>query len=169
MQLIEIDKSRYRKHLRIVFIATALVLLALTLAVSTLIIQLFGVEGESHFWFNLLGVAIAAATVVFILMKLRHHAFMEEVVYVWDLKQILNKIYRKQKKIEEKMDAGNQQAMIVMNFQYRGSKQLYLLDDNTITLTELNSKIAQLDKRLLAAGLSLSTDTFDIAMLGSFY
>jgi len=67
------------------------------------------------------------------------------------------------------MDAGDQQAMIVMNFQYRGSKQLYLLDDNTITLTELNSKIAQLDKRLLAAGLSLSTDTFDIAMLGSFY
>ncbi len=168
MQLINIDKSRYSKHLKIVFAGIAIALLAITLAASTLIIQLFGTEGASHFWFNLAGVAIAAATVVFILTKLRHHPFMLEAVYVWDLKQILNKIYRKQKKIEAKIEEDQHNAMIIMNFQYRGSKQLYELDDNTITMVELNSKIAQLDKRMLAAGLSLSTDAFDVEMLDRF-
>ncbi len=168
MKLREIDKSRYRKNLRIVFSGMAFVLLAVTLAVSTLIIQLFGTEGESHFWFNLMGVVTAALFVGLSLNKVRDHAFMVEVVYVWDLKQVLNKIYRKQKHIEVKLDEENHQAMIIMNFLYRGSKQLYLLDDNTITLEELSRKITQLDKRLLAAGLSLSTDDFDIAMLGSY-
>ncbi|MBN4063262.1 DUF3087 family protein [Cardiobacterium sp. AH-315-I02] len=166
MQLINIDKSRYSKHLKIVFAGMVVVLLVITLASSTLIIQLFGTEGESHFWFNLTGVAIAAATVVYILTKLRHHPFMFEVVYVWDLKQILNKIHRKQKKVEAQMDKHD--AMIIMNFQYRGSKQLYELDDNTITMAELNSKITQLDKHMSAAGLSSSTDTFDTKMLDRF-
>lgn len=174
MQLKEIDKSRYSKHFKIVFAGIVIVLLAITLAASTIIIQLFGTEGDSHFWFNLAGVVIAAATVVFILTKLRHHPFMLEVVYVWDLKQILNKIYRKQKKIEEAMikkamiEKERHDAMIIMNFQYRGSKQLYELDDNTITMVELNSKIKQLDKRMLAAGLNLSTDAFDVGMLDKF-
>jgi hypothetical protein len=92
---------------------------------------------------------------------------------VWDLKQILNKIYRKQKKIEVQLEEAKikqdqHDAMIIMNFQYRGSKQLYELDDNTITMAELNSKIKQLDKRMLAAGLSLSTDAFDVEMLDRF-
>jgi hypothetical protein len=173
MQLKKIDKSRYSKHLKIVFASIAVALLAITLVASTLIIQLFGTEGESHFWFNLTGLAIASATVVFILTKLRHHPFMLEVVYVWDLKQILNKIYRKQKKIEVQLEEAKikqdqHDAMIIMNFQYRGSKQLYELDDNTITMAELNSKIKQLDKRMLAAGLSLSTDAFDVEMLDRF-
>ncbi len=168
MQLKEIDKSRYQKHLKIVFAGMAIALLLIALATSTLIIQLFGTAGETHFWFNLMGVAIAAASVVFILTKLRHHPFMVEVTYVWDLKQILNKIYRKQKKIEAHLDENDNDAMIIMNFQYRGSKQLYLLDDNTITLIELNRKIEQLEKRMLAAGLSTSTDTFATEMLDRY-
>ena len=71
MQLKEIDKSRYSKHFKIVFAGIAIVLLAITLVASTIIIQFFGTEGDSHFWFNLAGVVIAAATVVFILTKLR--------------------------------------------------------------------------------------------------
>lgn len=146
----------------------AIALLSITLATSTLIIHLFGTPGESHFWFNLAGVAIAAISVVFMLTKIRHHPFMFEVTYVWDLKQILNKIYRKQKSIEAKLEQGDHDAMIIMNFQYRGSKQLYLLDDNTITLAELSSKITQLEKRMSAANISTSTDVFEISMLDSY-
>jgi len=90
------------------------------------------------------------------------------VVYVWDLKQILNKIYRKQRKIESKVEENNHYAMIIMNFQYRGSKQLYELDDNTITIDELNRKIKHLDKRMQTVGLNLSTDLFDPEMLDRF-
>jgi hypothetical protein len=90
------------------------------------------------------------------------------VVYVWDLKQQLNRIHRKQRKIEAASDEGDHNAMIIMNYLYRGSKQLYLLDDNTITMEDLDIKLQVLDSRMESAGLSLSTDLYDPSMLDRF-
>lgn len=168
MQLKEIDKKRYRQHLNIVFASIAIALIIITLGASTLYIQLLSTPEESHFLHNLAGVVTAAAIVIFVLNKLRSHPFMHEVVYVWDLKQQLNRIYRKQKKIEAAVEDNDHDAMIILNFQYRGSKQLYELDDNTITMEGLLSRIRVLDKKMVAAGLSLSTDLYDPAMLNRF-
>ena len=168
MQLREINKTRYRKHLRIVFAGIAAALLIITVAASTLFIYFFSSPEASHFWHNLAGVIAAAAMVIFVLNKLRQHPFMFEVVYVWDLKQQLNRIYRKQHKIEAVIEDNDHDAMIIMNFMYRGSKQLYELDDNTITMGDLLSKIRVLDKRMEAAGLSLSTDSYYPVMLDRF-
>ncbi len=168
MKLKEIDKARYSKHLKIVFACIVVILLVITLGVSTLIIQLFSTPDVSHLWHNLAGVAIAATIVVFILNKLRPHPFMLEVVYVWDLKQILNRIYRKQRKIEAAAENSDHDAMIIMNFQYRGSKQLYQLDDNTITIDNLVAKMVSNDHRMEAEGMNLSTDSFEVELLEKF-
>jgi len=168
MRLIEIDKTRYRKHLNIVFAGIAVTLVTITLLTSTLYIRLLSTPEESHFLHNLAGVVTAAGIVIFILYKLRQHPFMTEVVYVWDLKQQLNRIYRKQRKIEAAVENHDQDAMIILNFQYRGSKQLYELDDNTITMQGLVSKIKVLDKRMEDVGLSTSTDEYEPGMLDRF-
>ena len=168
MQLREIDKTRYRKHLRLVFAGMALVLIIIAISTSALLINLFSSPEASHFMHNLAGVVIAAFFVGFVLTKLRQHPLMFEVVYVWDLKQQLNRISRKQRKIEAAADEGNHDAMIIMNYLYRGSKQLYLLDDNTITMEDLAVKIQVLGSRMEAAGLSLSTDSYDPSMLDKF-
>jgi hypothetical protein len=168
MQLREIDKTRYRKHLKVVFAGMVAVLIVIALSTSALLIYLFSDPEASHFMYNLAGVVIAAAFVGFLLTKLRQHPFMFEVVYVWDLKQQLNRIHRKQRKIEAAVEEGDHDAMIIMNYQYRGSKQLYLLDDNTITMEDLAIKIQVLDSRMEAAGLSLSTDSYDPSMLDRF-
>jgi len=168
MQLREIDKTRYRKHLRLVFAGMAAVLIIIAISTSALLINLFSTPEASHFMHNLAGVVIAAFFVGFVLTKLRQHPFMFEVAYVWDLKQQLNRISRKQRKIEAAADEGNHDAMIIMNYLYRGSKQLYLLDDNTITMEDLAVKIQVLASRMEAAGLSLSTDLYDPSMLEKF-
>ena len=168
MKLKEIDKSRYSKHLKLVFACIVIALLAITLGVSALIIQLFSTPEADHFWFNLAGVVVAAVIVVFVLQKLRQHPFLLEVVYVWDLKQMLNRIYRKQRKIEPKIEENDHDAMIIMNFQYRGSKQLYELDDNTITIDNLVFKLKALEERMQKAGLSTSTDEFTPDLLDQF-
>lgn len=168
MKLKEIDKSRYQKNLKIVFAGIAVALISFTLISSTLMIRFFSTPDAPHFWFNLGGVVVAAVVVVFILNKLRGHPFMLEVVYVWDLKQMLNRIYRKQRKIEAKLEENDQDAMKIMNFQYKGSKQLYMLDDNTITIDTLQVKILRLDERMQAAGLELTTDSFEPDMLDRF-
>jgi uncharacterized membrane protein YcjF (UPF0283 family) len=168
MRLREIDKSRYRKHLKIVIAGIIAALIVFSLSTSTLFIYLLSTPEAQHFWYNLAGVVAAALIIVFALQKLRRQPFMVEVVYVWDLKQQLNKIYRKQRKVEAAVANNDHDAMIIMNYLYRGSKQLYELDDNTITMEGLNSRISILDKQMQAANLSLSTDSYEAAMLDRF-
>ena len=168
MQLREIDKTRYRKHLRVVFVGMAAALMIITVAASTLFIYLFSHPEASHFLHNLAGVGAAVAIVLFVLHRFRLHPYMFEVVYVWDLKQQLNRLHRKLRNIEAAVENNDNDAMIIMNFMYRGSKQLYELDDNTITMGGLISKINIHDQRMGDAGLSLSTDSYDPAMLSRF-
>ena len=165
MKLMDIDKRRYRKHLNLVFAGIAVALTAIAIGASTILIGLFSTPDESHFWLNVGGVVIAVALVVKLLQQLRPHPFMKEVVYVWELKQVLNRIYRRERKLEAAVEAGDPKALIIMNFFYRGSKQLYELDDNLVTIDELVNKIRDHDKRLVDAGLTTDTDTFDPVML----
>ena len=146
----------------------AMALMIITVGASTMFISLFSRPEVSHFLHNLAGVATAAAIIIFVLNKYRQHPYMVEVVYVWDLKQQLNRIHRKLRKIEAAVENNENDAMIIMNFMYRGSKQLYELDDNTITMGALISKIRALDQRMQAAGLSLSTDSYNPVMLDRF-
>jgi hypothetical protein len=168
MQLREINKNRYRKHYRITFAGIAFVLLIIAPATSALFISLFSNPEGSYFFHNLAGVIVGVAIITFALNKFRHHPFMVEVVYVWDLKQQLNKIHRKQRKIEAAIENNDKDAMIIMNFMLHGSKQLYELDDNTITMEDLLRKIQVHDERMQAAGLSSSTDAYNPAMLKQF-
>ncbi|MBL4710970.1 MAG: DUF3087 family protein [Gammaproteobacteria bacterium] len=168
MTLKEIDKTLYRNHLRVVFAGMALALMFFSVAISTLFIYLFSRPEVSHFLHNLAGVVVAAIIVFVVLNKFRQHSYMFEVVYIWDLKQQLNRINRKLRKIEVAVESGDSNAMVIMNFMYRGSKQLYELDDNTITMGSLISKINVLDQHMQDSGLSLSTSAYDPAMLDQF-
>ena len=168
MQLKEIDKTQYRKHLKMVFAGIASTMVVIALGVSNLLIYLLSNPENAYFYHNLAGVAVAAVFVVIMLKKLRQHPYMLEVVYVWDLKQQLNRIQRKLRKIEAAVESNDKDAMIIMNFMHRGSKQLYELDDNTITMGDLLRKIQVLDERMEKAGVSLSTELFDGGMLDRF-
>jgi len=168
MTLKEINKKRYRKHLNIVMISMAVALIIIAQINSALFIYAFSTPEASHFYHIMAAVASAAAIVVYVVNKYRHHPYMAEVVYVWDLKQQLNKIQRKQLKLKPAVENNDKNAMIIMNFMYRGSKQLYELDDNTITIEDLELLITALDHSMTEAGLSLSTDSFKPDMLDAY-
>ena len=168
MTLKEIDKKRYHRHLRAVFAGIVLALVIISITTSTVAIYLFSSPDVSHFLYNLAGVIFAAIVVFIILNKLRQHPYMYEVVYVWDLKQQLNRINRKVRKIEAAVKNNDKNALIIMNFMYQGSKQLYELDDNTITMDSLINKIIFLEQRIENSGLDLSERVYDQAMLDQF-
>ena len=168
MQLRQIDKNRYRKHYRIVFAAITVALIVISLVISTLLIRWFGSPDESHFILNLIGVVIAALVVSYAMYHFREHPFMDEVVYVWNLKKQLNRIYRKQHKIEPLVEDNNVDAMVIMYFMHQGSKQLYELDDNTITMDDLAIKISHLNSKIEENGLKLNTDDYTPDMLRQF-
>lgn len=168
MQLINIDKARYRKRLKIVFTCCAVSLAVGSLALSQTLIAIFPDESGSHFHWNLLGLVVSAVTIGWLLNKYRQHDFMREVTYVWELKQALNKINRKMRKLEAAAQQGDRDALLAMQYSYAGSRLLWQLDDNTLTLDELAIKQHELDRLAEKFQLTLSVADYDEKILTKF-
>ncbi|OBT07929.1 hypothetical protein A9264_05525 [Vibrio sp. UCD-FRSSP16_10] len=168
MQLKSINKQLYRSRLNIVIVACIASLAIFSLAISQTLIYLFPSETGSHFYWNLLGVIVSAILLVLALNKLRSHPKMTEVVYVWELKHALNLIHRKNRKLLSQAQIGDVNAMLALQFSYTGSKQLWELDDNTITMSSLNKAQAQLDDWVTAFGLSLDIKQYHSGLLKAF-
>ncbi|HCH24632.1 MAG TPA: DUF3087 domain-containing protein [Oceanospirillaceae bacterium] len=168
MQLENIDKQRYSNHYRIIFWQVIAIMLGVSVTSSTLLIHFIGEPSQNNFWLNVAGVVIAAVVISSLFRRFKTHPFLYEVIYVWNLKQTLNKIYRKQAKITPAMEQGKINALIVMNFYYQGSKQLYQLDNNTITMEELNNKIQELAELLEKYQVNVSLEEFNIQRLEDF-
>jgi uncharacterized membrane protein len=168
MQLIEVNKARYNHHVKIVFAACAIGLAIGSLSLSQLLIALFPDESGRHFHWNLLGVVVTAIAVVWLLNKVRQHEFMREVTYVWELKQALNKIHRKMRALEAAAGEGNINALVAMQYSYTGSRLLWQLDDNTLTLDELAIKQAELDHLAEKFNVVLNANDYNESMLKPF-
>lgn len=160
MQLHEIDKKTYRKNLNRLIVALILTLAIGSLAISQLMIYLFTDRIGSHFSLNLLGTLLTVIAIAWALNRYRNHPAMREIVYVWELKQELNRIYRKLKKIKVGVAAGDRDAMTVLYFSYLGSRQLYTLDDNTLTMNELEKSLRELEDTIAAHGYQISIEDY---------
>lgn len=168
MQLIKIDKTRYRKHLNIVIAGCATGLIIGSLSISQLLIALFPDASGSHFHWNLLGVISTSIIIAWLLNRYRKHNFMIEVVYVWELKQALNKINRKMLKLKPAAAEGNIDALLAIQYSYSGSRLLWGLDDNTIVMEELTIAQAELDKLAKQYQVNLDIDSYNDDILKQF-
>ncbi|OUR83759.1 hypothetical protein A9Q75_03810 [Colwellia psychrerythraea] len=185
MQLIDIDKVRYRKHLNIVIVAFISSLLVLSLLFGTVLISLFAnvgdineflqtandavqAEPDNNFRFNLLGVVLALFANAAILYKVKNSAFFTEIYYVWQVKQIQNLVYRKLKKIKLAAKNGEETAMIILSFYYQSQLQIYKLDDNTITLSTIENHQQQLNEIIAESGLTISSEQFKKELIASY-
>lgn len=158
MQLETIDKARYNKHVKITFFAICGFMLVVALGTSAVLIHFWGGPEGDNFWLNALGVVIAALALAQILSMLRHHPFLYEVAYVRRVKGELNRIYRKQQKIKAAAEKGDPVAMTILDFSYRASRQVYELDNNTLTLEELERAQRTLNEQREAFGVASLMD-----------
>ncbi|EGG94456.1 hypothetical protein IMCC1989_2757 [gamma proteobacterium IMCC1989] len=168
MKLIEINKTRYRRHLKIVMAGCAVGLALGSLGVSQTLIAFFPDESGSHFYWNLLGVVVAGVTMAWFLNRSRQHDFMTEVVYVWELKQSLNKINRKIAKLDAASREGDADALLAMHYSYAASRLLWQLDDNTLLMDELLIKQADLNNLAAQYEVTLNADDYSEALLARF-
>jgi hypothetical protein len=191
MILKDIEKTVYRKRLNIVIVSFIASLLVLSLAYGQGLIALFAdsvnmsVPAESvtvvadelateaaapdnNFKFNFFGVLMALLTCVFALHRLKTSQFFTEVYYVWQVKQQQNYIYRKLKKIKAAAKNDDVDALIILNFYYASLQQIYLLDDNTLTMSKLNKDIAELADQIQSKQLTISTEQYQQTMLTAY-
>lgn len=168
MQLKQIDKDRYRSHFNVVIVFAVAVFSALGVGFSALLIRWFGVAGGDNFYLNLLGVATAALLSVLTLRALKSTAYFYELAYIWDLKQELNLINRKQLKLKAAVAANDPDAITIMLYNLTGSRQLWLLDDNVLNLQELELELIQLEHQIKNLGLQISAEQYNRNLLQKF-
>lgn len=168
MQLINIDKKRYRKHLNLIIAGFIGALLVLALVFGQVLIAMFEQEGVNNFRYNLLGVILSLLACAAVLHVLKNSLFFKEVYYVWQVKQLQNLIYRKLKKI--KLAAGNDEpnALIILMFYYQSLLQVYQLDDNTLTISKVNKDLSDLQEKITINNININVEQFDKKLLSSY-
>jgi DUF3087 family protein len=168
MKLIDINKARYRKHLNIIIISFIATFTLLSVVFGQSLIAIFSDGSGNNFRFNLAGVILGLLACAAILNQLRNHSFFYEVYYVWQLKQIINRIFRKLKSLKSAANNNDVNALIILNYYYHASLKLYLLDDNTLTLSTINKDLTKTQEKIASLNLSISSDDFTKEILTSF-
>ncbi|MGH1370408.1 MAG: DUF3087 family protein [Cellvibrionaceae bacterium] len=169
MQLQQIDKTLYQYRYKRVAIGLAASLAILSLSFSTILIALFGCsEDGSNTALNGAGLALAVVVLISALQKLRYRPYFKEVAYVWTLKQELNQITRRMHKIKAAAEQGNRNAMVILNFSYAGSEQLWDLDDNTLVMEELRLWRAELEQQQQRFQVEVALEDYQRELLKDF-
>ena len=187
MTLKDIDKKTYRRKLNQVIVGFIITLAVLAVTFGAILIALFtdplaidnislasintAIESggeDSNFTYNFIGVILALLACAGILQQLKNKPFFNEIYYIWQLKQIQNTIYRRLKKIKKASLDADENALIVLKYYYASLKQLYILDDNTITMSTLESDMAKLEILINETGKEIHVDQFTQAMLLSY-
>ncbi|MDF1763250.1 MAG: DUF3087 family protein [Oleibacter sp.] len=164
MTLRKIDKLEYKQRLsRIQWVLVA-ALFAISLSLAELYRYLL-VGGESNAWLNAAGVLTAALLCSLVLYLGRNHSCMSDIVYIWRLKQALNKIYRRSKKIDAGIAKDQPDAIRIRYFSLHASAYVYQLEDNTLTMPELNEQIDELNQQISRLGMMVSIDDYNSELL----
>ena len=165
MLITEIDKTRYRRHFNIVVTICISILVVGSLGIAQLLIAFFPAQEGTHFHWNLLGVILSVVMIGSLFMIKKDDPFFYEVLYVWRLKQALNLIARKLMKLKQVAKMGDVNAMLALQFSYTGSRQLWMLDDNTITMNSLDKSQSDLDVLLAKYNVTLDLTLYNSALL----
>ncbi|MFH4529104.1 DUF3087 domain-containing protein [Vibrio diabolicus] len=166
MEIKKINKDIYKKKVNLVIGGFVALLAISSLAFSTLLIVLFGntevvpEQSTGNFHWNLIGVVLAVATSLSLLNQIKTRPYMEEVLYVWKLKQLHNKIFRKLKSIKAAASSDDVKALTTLKFYYKTQQQVFELDNNTLTMNSVNKELEAIEQIEAAQSLDLDITSF---------
>ncbi|CAH6923852.1 conserved hypothetical protein [Vibrio chagasii] len=174
MKLQKINKEEYRKKMNLLLVSLVGSLAVFAIVFGTILIDLFGsgqsIAGEStgNFHLNVLGVILSVALNAFIASRVKGHDYFKEALYVWNLKQIHNQIYRKLKRIQPKAEQGDRDALTVLYFYYTTQKQVYDLDNNTLTIKTVQKSLDNILELSEKWSIELDIEAFSKDLIAKF-
>ncbi|CAK2954510.1 DUF3087 family protein [Vibrio crassostreae] len=174
MKLQKINKEEYRKKMNLLLVSLVGSLAVFAIVFGTILIDLFGsgqsIAGEStgNFHLNVLGVILSVALNAFIVSRVKGHDYFKEALYVWNLKQIHNQIYRKLKRIQPKAEQGDRDALTILYFYYTTQKQVYDLDNNTLTIKTVQQSLDNILELSEKWSIELDIEAFSKDLIEKF-
>ncbi|OCH37469.1 DUF3087 family protein [Vibrio cyclitrophicus] len=174
MKLQKINKEEYRKKMNLLLVSLVGSLALFAIVFGTILIELFGsansITGEStgNFHLNVLGVILSVALNAFIASRVKGHEYFKEALYVWNLKQTHNQIYRKLKRIQPKAEQGDREALTILYFYYTTQKQVYDLDNNTLTIKTVQQSLDSIVELSEKWSIELDIEAFSKDLVAKF-
>ncbi|MEZ8785576.1 DUF3087 family protein [Vibrio splendidus] len=174
MKLQKINKEEYRKKMNLLLVSLVGSLALLAIVFGSILIELFGsvgsVTGEAtgNFHLNVLGVILSVALNAFIASRVKGHDYFKEALYVWNLKQTHNQIYRKHKRIQPKAEQGDREALTILYFYYTTQKQVYDLDNNTLTIKTVQQSLDNIVELSEKWSIELDIEAFSKDLVAKF-
>ncbi|MDL5029151.1 DUF3087 family protein [Vibrio sp. TMPB1044] len=174
MKLQKINKEEYRKKMNLLLVSLVGSLALFAIVFGSILIELFGsagsVTGEAtgNFHLNVLGVILSVALNAFIASRVKGHDYFKEALYVWNLKQVHNQIYRKLKRIQPKAEQGDREALTILYFYYTTQKQVYDLDNNTLTIKTVQQSLDNIVELSEKWSIELDIEAFSKDLVAKF-
>ncbi|MDN3701825.1 DUF3087 domain-containing protein [Vibrio artabrorum] len=174
MKLQNINKEEYRKKMNLLLVSLVGSIALFAIVFGSILIDLFGltssIAGEStgNFHLNVLGVILSVALNAFIASRVKGHEYFKEALYVWNLKQIHNQIYRKLKRIQPKAEQGDRDALTILYFYYTTQKQVYDLDNNTLTIKTVQQSLDNIMELSEKWSVKLDIELFTKDLVANF-
>ena len=174
MKLQKINEEEYRKKMNLLLVSLVGSLALFAIVFGSILIELFGSAGSvtreatGNFHLNVLGVILSVALNALIASRVKGHDYFKEALYVWNLKQIHNQIYRKLKRIQPKAEQGDREALSILYFYYTTQKQVYDLDNNTLTIKTVQKSLDNIVELSEKWSIELDIDTFSKDLVAKF-
>ncbi|MEZ8240895.1 DUF3087 family protein [Vibrio splendidus] len=174
MKLQKINKEEYRKKMNLLLVSLVGSLALFAIVFGSILIELFGsagsVTGEAtgNFHLNVFGVILSVALNALIASRVKGHNYFKEALYVWNLKQIHNQIYRKLKRIQPKAEQGDREALTILYFYYTTQKQVYDLDNNTLTIKTVQQSLDNIVELSEKWSIELDIEAFSKDLVAKF-
>ena len=174
MKLQKINKEEYRKKMNLLLVSLVGSLALFAIVFGSILIELFGsagsISGEAtgNFHLNVLGVILSVALNAFIASRVKGHDYFKEALYVWNLKQTHNQIYRKLKRIQPKAEQGDREALTILYFYYTTQKQVYDLDNNTLTIKTVQQSLDNIVELSEKWSIELDIEAFSKDLVAKF-
>lgn len=115
---------------------------------------------------QIMGAMMGLALVFWITAKFfKDKPWMAEAMYGWKLKRSLMHLTNAMRQLQEKVEAGDVEAMKLLRFYHLGVTQMYTLEQNTSGLIDLKVERDALEAKMQELGLDTEQTTFDLAKL----
>ncbi|MCL1141099.1 DUF3087 domain-containing protein [Shewanella gaetbuli] len=174
MKLRQVDKPQYRKVSNQVQFGLIAILAISSVIFGQILIALLGNatvevgQPTGNFYFNFGGVILGLMLCTFVVKHFREKPQYADVFYVWQLKQLQNKIFRKLNAVQAGAADNDVKALTILCFYYQSLALVYELDNNTLTMSEVNKQLAQLKQQIDDHNLTVNVDEFEPALLADF-
>ncbi|MDY0136486.1 MAG: DUF3087 family protein [Thiomicrospira sp.] len=162
----DINPDLYRRNTRNATLRIMGLFIVIGFTTSYFFPRLFGENPHNLLTLQIMGALIGLALVFFITAKLfKQQAWMQEVMYGWQLKRSLMHITNAMRPLQEKVAAGDVEAMKILRFYHLGVTQMYTLEQNTSGLIDLKVEKEQLETKMRELGLDTEQTEFQLSKL----